>query len=134
VDLRADVITLGVEDVDRAKRFYHEGFGLAIEMDAGHFVRMALGEGEGGKGVASLALYPRAALSDDAGVDPAGSGFKAVVVSMIVDSSTEVDAVLTAAETAGGEIVKAGETAQWGGYSGHFADPDGNLWKVASQG
>jgi uncharacterized protein len=131
MNLRADVITLGVEDVERAKRFYHEGFGLPIEMDAGHFVRLSLGDG---KGVASLALYPRAALADDAGVEPAGSGFRAVVVSMIVDSSSEVDAVLGAAEAAGGEIVQAAEKAQWGGYSGHFADPDGNLWKVASEG
>jgi uncharacterized glyoxalase superfamily protein PhnB len=42
------------------------------------------------------------------------------------------DAILSAATSAGGTVpVPAGET-EWGGYSGHFTDPDGFLWKVAT--
>jgi len=42
-----------------------------------------------------------------------------------------VDEVMSAAQAAGGDIVKAATGAQWG-YSGYFSDPDGYLWKVAS--
>ena len=39
---------------------------------------------------------------------------------------------LAEAERAGGSIVKPAERAEWGGYSGYFADPDGHLWEVAT--
>jgi uncharacterized glyoxalase superfamily protein PhnB len=29
-------------------------------------------------------------------------------------------------------VVKAAAEAQWGGYFGYFSDPDGYLWKVAT--
>ena len=32
----------------------------------------------------------------------------------------------------GGKITKAAQRAQWGGYFGYFADPDGYLWNVAA--
>ncbi|MDR9439833.1 MAG: VOC family protein [Halomonas sp.] len=48
-----------------------------------------------------------------------------------VHSETEVDAVLSEAERAGGRVVKPASRAEWGGYSGYFADPDGHLWEVA---
>ncbi len=40
--------------------------------------------------------------------------------------------MLADAERAGGTIVKPAAQAQWGGYFGYFADPEGFLWKVAS--
>jgi uncharacterized protein len=49
-----------------------------------------------------------------------------------VRSKERVDAVLAEARHAGGKIVKAAQRAQWGGYSGCFADPDGYPWKVGS--
>jgi uncharacterized glyoxalase superfamily protein PhnB len=52
--------------------------------------------------------------------------------SHIADSTEQVDALLAEAEAAGGTIVKAAEQAEWGGYFGYFADPDGHLWKVAA--
>ncbi|HEX4788484.1 MAG TPA: VOC family protein, partial [Actinospica sp.] len=48
-----------------------------------------------------------------------------------VASPPEVDAALAAAEVAGGRVVKPGQEVFWGGYSGYFADPEGNLWEVA---
>ena len=38
---------------------------------------------------------------------------------------------LAAAAAAGGKIVKPAEDVFWGGHSGYFADPEGNLWEVA---
>jgi uncharacterized glyoxalase superfamily protein PhnB len=52
------------------------------------------------------------------------------VLSYIVRSDERVDAVLAEAERAGGQIAKPAQREKWGGYSGHFAVPDGYLWKV----
>ena len=120
-----NAITIGVEDIDRAKTFYADGMGWPIQADHGQFVQFGTAEGS-----STIALYPRQALADDAGVPPDGSGFRGVTFNYFVSSDDLVDAVLAQAERAGGRIVKPAERAKWGGYSGHFADPDGYLWKV----
>jgi uncharacterized protein len=120
-------ITLGVGDLDRAKRFYSEGLGWPIQVDQGHFVSFRPADGS-----SALALYPREVLADDAGVPADGSGFRGVTLSYVVRSEDRVDAVLAEAERAGGEIVKPAQQAWWGGYFGYFADPGGSLWKVVA--
>jgi catechol 2,3-dioxygenase-like lactoylglutathione lyase family enzyme len=126
VGLQATTIMLGVEDLDRSKKFYGEGLGCTIEQDYPGFVKLNLGEGS-----SSLALYPREAAAQDAGVSAEGSGFPGVSFHYIVSSRELVDETIETAVAAGGEIVKAAEGAQWG-YSGYFSDPDGYLWKVAT--
>ena len=63
---------------------------------------------------------------------PDGGGFRGVTFSYVVRSQERVDAVLAEAERAGGTIARPAQQAQWGGYFGYFADPDGNLWKVVA--
>jgi len=118
---------LGVDDVDRSKKFYGEGLGCTIEQDHGHFVSFKLGEGSSG-----LALYSREAAAADAGVPSEGSGHTGVSFHYIVSERGTVDELIAKAVAAGGAEVKAAEASQWGGYFGYFADPDGYLWKVAS--
>jgi uncharacterized protein len=118
-------ITLGVADLNRAKRFYHEGLGWPIQVDQGQFVAFRPADGS-----SALALYPREVLAGDAGVPADGGGFRGVTFSYVVRSTERVDAVLAEAERAGGEVVRPGQQARWGGYFGYFADPDGHLWKV----
>ena len=72
------------------------------------------------------------ALAADAGVPAEGSGFRGITLSYFVPTPDRVDEVLAKAERAGGKIVKPGQKSQWGGYSGHFSDPDGYLWKVVA--
>ena len=38
---------------------------------------------------------------------------------------------MEAAAAAGGRITAPAQDAFWGGYHGHFADPDGFVWEVA---
>jgi hypothetical protein len=57
-----------------------------------------------------------------------------VTLSYIVRDEKAVDRVMAEAVKAGAKIVRAAERAQWGGYFGYFADPDGYLWKVAGGG
>jgi len=117
---------IGVEDLARSKTFYGEGLGCTIDQDYPNFVSFNLGEGS-----SSLALYPREAAAQDAGVSFEGSGFRGVSFHFIVASRDAVDEVMGNAIAAGGGIVKEAAATRWG-YFGYFSDPDGYLWKVAS--
>lgn len=121
------VITLGVDDMNRAKQFYSD-LGWPVDEDYGVWITFGLNGG-----TAKLGLYPNEALAGDAGVHRRErSGFAGFTLSYLVRSPERVDAVLAEAERAGGKVLKPAEDAQWGGRSGYFADPDGHLWKVAS--
>ena len=124
--LQVTAIMLGVDDLGRSKAFYTDGLGCAIEQDYPGFVKLNLGDGS-----SSLALYPRDAAAQDAGVSPDGSGFRGVSFHYIVPSSEAVDEALSKAVAAGAGIVKEATSSGWG-YFGYFSDPDGYLWKVAS--
>lgn len=126
MSLQVTTIMLAVEDLSRSKKFYAEGLGCTLDQDYPQFVKLTLGDGS-----SSLALYPREAAAQDAGVSSEGSGFRGVSFHYIVSSPTEVDEVMSKAVAAGGAVVKAAVAVQWG-YSGYFSDPDGFLWKVAS--
>ncbi|WP_302139523.1 VOC family protein [Halomonas alkalicola] len=125
MEQRISLITLGVADLARARRFYEQGLGWRVGMAVdGEVVFFQL------NGLI-LSLYPRAALAQDAGVAESGSGFAGITLAHNVRSEEEVDALLSEAQRAGGRIVKPASRAEWGGYSGYFADPDGHLWEVA---
>ncbi|WP_338759222.1 VOC family protein [Nocardia vulneris] len=127
VELKLSVVMLGVADVDRAKKFYVEGLGCTVEQEFPGFVRCGLGAGS-----SSLALYEWDAVAADAGVPAAGTGFRGTSFHFLAASRAEVDEVIRAAIAAGGTVTKAAAATDWGGYDGHFSDPDGHLWKVAT--
>ena len=121
---RISFVTLGVSDLERSARFYEEGLGLPRLESPPSVAFFEMGK-------TWLALYPRHLLAADAGVSAEGSGFSGIALAHNVRSATEADRLLQDAAAAGGRIVKAAQTAAWGGYSGYFADPDGYLWEVA---
>jgi uncharacterized protein len=127
VALQVTAIMLGVSDLARAKKFYGDGLGGTVDKDYPGFVSLSLGNGS-----SSLALYEWDAAARDAGVSPEGSGFRGVSFHYIVGSRDTVDQVIADAVAAGGSVVKQAAAGQWGGYSGYFSDPDGYLWKVAT--
>ncbi len=124
MEQRLSVITLGVADLARSRVFYEQGLGWTASGAQEQIVFYQL------NGLI-LALYPRDALAQDAGVVAEGSGFAGMALAHNVRSPKEVDVVLAQAERADGRLVKPGESVFWGGYSGYFADPDGHLWEVA---
>ena len=126
--LQATTIMLGVQDLDRSKKFYGEGLGCTIAQDYPNFVSLDLGEGS-----SSLALYDREAAAQDAGVSSEGSGFPGVSFHYIVSSKEAVDEVMASAVAAGGGVVREAAASPYG-YFGYFSDPDGYLWKVATSG
>jgi catechol 2,3-dioxygenase-like lactoylglutathione lyase family enzyme len=127
VPARVSLITLGVADLDRSTDFYQAlGWPLSSASVVGtvSFFRT---------GGAVLALWGRDDLAADATVDAAAtSGFRAVALAINLDTPEDVDAALQQAAAAGARLVKPPHTADWGGYSGYFADPDEHLWEVAT--
>lgn len=121
---RISIITLGVSDLQRSIRFYRDGLGLPMQPN-GEAIAFFQTRGT------VLALYPREALAEDATVPPEGQGFPGVTLAHNVRSPEAVDAALAEAVEAGARLVKPAQEADWGGYSGYFADPDGFLWEVA---
>lgn len=121
---RVSLITLGVADLARSRAFY-EALGFrASSASQGDIVFFQAG-------AQALAIFPRAALAEDVGVDHAGDGFRGVTLAHNVRAKGDVAAVLEEARAAGAQIVKPAQDVFWGGHSGYFADPDGHLWEVA---
>lgn len=128
---RISLVTLGVDDLDRAVRFYAAGLGLRTDGVVGREFEhgaVAFFDLEGGM---RLALWPRASLSHDSGVPQDPPGSVDVCLAHNVSSREEVDAVMRQAAAAGGRIVKPAGDTFWGGYAGYFQDPDRHLWEVA---
>jgi catechol 2,3-dioxygenase-like lactoylglutathione lyase family enzyme len=121
---RLTLVTLGVTDVGRARRFY-EAMGFVASGPSGESVAFFAAGG------VVLALFGRRDLAEDATVADSALGFSGVALAHNVRSEAEVEQVLAEAAAAGGRIVKSAKRAFWGGYSGYFADPDGHLWEVA---
>ncbi len=121
---RISMITLGVRDLAASIAFYERGLGLP-RMASPPGVAFFTLDGTW------LGLYGREALAEDATLPVEGHGFAGVALAHNVASEAEVDAVLEQAVAAGARLVKPGQQAFWGGYSGYFADPDGHLWEVA---
>ena len=118
------IITLGVENLQRAIDFYQKGLGLPRKDES---ESIAFFEMTG----TILVLYPRDELAADITISPEGTGFQGFTLAHNVDSPEAVDRTLAEAVAAGAELVKPGQEAFWGGYSGYFKDPDGFYWEVA---
>lgn len=128
---RVSLITLGVDDLERALRFYRDGLGwptkgiVGTEFDHGAVVFFDLQPG------LKLGLWPRKSLAHETGIplgQPSPTEFS---LAHNVASTQEVDAVMDQAKQAGASIVKPAKETFWGGYAGCFQDPDGHLWEVA---
>src|SRR5215472_3425458 len=107
--LQVTAVMLSVQDLNRSKAFYADGLGCAIAKDYPYFVSVDLGGGS-----PPLALYPWEGAAHDAGVSPAGSGFRGVSLHFIVQSREAVDQIIGKAVAAGGSVVKEAQAAQWG--------------------
>ena len=121
---RLSIITLGVRDRAAMTAFYEDviGFknvgpeGMAM-FDMGGFI---------------LGLWEADKLAKDAGQEPRpAEGFRNIALAYNARSIEEVDGIFTRLKDAGVDITTPPHKAFWGGYSGYFADPEGNAWEVA---
>lgn len=122
--LRVTLISLGVDDLARSVKFY-EALGMPRRM------KDAKGVAFFEAGGVVISLFPREELAKDANVENSRPGFSGIALAYNVASEPEVDAVLNAAEAAGGRILKPAQRVFWGGWCGHFEDTEGHIWEVA---
>jgi uncharacterized protein len=134
VEPRVDVITLAVEDLERAQQFYR---GLGFESrgvigtqwtdeESGANGAIAVFEFESGL---LLSLYPRSDLAKDAAI-PAGPARPGEFsLGQLVQSRAEVDELIEKAKAAGAAVTTPRDRP-WGIYSGYFRDLDGHLWEI----
>jgi Predicted lactoylglutathione lyase len=126
---RISIVTLGVDDLDRAVRFY-EAMGLERNR------KITEGVAFFQMGGMILALWPRAEMAADIGEgdgdhERAATASSSVALAYNTRTEPEVGLILEMAEKAGGRIVKPAQRAFFGGVQGYFRDTEGNLWEVA---
>lgn len=122
---KLNVITLGVDNFEKALNFYEKGLGWKkSDKSMDDLALFPLG------GI-TLALYPRQELADDTTLEYVPSQFSGLTLSYNAKSEIEVDDVLAKIATLGGTIIKPAQKVFWGGYSGYFKDLDGHLFEVA---
>jgi hypothetical protein len=123
MDQRVSLITLGVDDLPAARRFYEALGWECKEVEETVFVQA---------GGSAVVLWGREKLAADAGVEDArADGFGGIALAQNVRSRAEVDTVLEAAADAGATITKPAAETFYGGYAGYLADLDGHLWEIA---
>lgn len=122
--LRLSLVTLGVADLTGATAFY-EQLGLSKSSESNDGVTFF------DLGGVLLALYGRAELARDAGIEAEGDGFRGQSLAWNLGSAGDVDKAIVRMVAAGGRLVKAAEKTFWGGYAGYVSDPDGHLWELA---
>jgi uncharacterized protein len=120
---RVTVITLGVRDIERARRFYEALGWKSGAQPADDVVFFQAG------GMV-LSLWDRARLAEDSCVEDA-HGWGGVTLALNLGSPEEVDAVTEEARAAGATIGREPAATFWGGYSSVFVDPDGHPWEIA---
>jgi uncharacterized glyoxalase superfamily protein PhnB len=125
IPTRLNTIHLGVRDVAAMRAFYNALGWTEANPDNKHFA-----EYRGGG--AWLSLFPHELLSGDATITEAPpEGYRGLSLGLQLEQKEDVDAAIAAAAAAGGRVVKDAVDTPWGGRSGYFADPEGNLWEVA---
>ncbi|RIJ31708.1 VOC family protein [Henriciella algicola] len=117
------VITLGVSDMARSRRFYTEGFGWnpVFENEDIIFYQM--------NGFV-LGTFEKTALE----ADMARSGHTspgAFSLAHNVMSKSEVEPVMDQLIGAGGTLLRAADAPPHGGFRGYVTDPDDHAWEIA---
>jgi len=119
------IITIGVDDLERAFAFYRALFDIADDQ---------IGAGEDHVAfffddAFSFVLFPRKEIAETAGKEEVITGTPGFVLSHRADSAAEIDAILDRVLIAGGAVITPGTQSEWG-YSAYFEDSEGNVWEL----
>jgi catechol 2,3-dioxygenase-like lactoylglutathione lyase family enzyme len=116
------LVTLGVTDLDRARRFYEQlGWRAGLDVEETVFFQA---------GGLVVTLWGRDELAADSGVTD-GGGWGGITLAHNVASDDEVDRVIEQARAAGARVAREPAATFYGGYAGVFLDPDGHPWEIA---
>ncbi|MBN9516031.1 MAG: VOC family protein [Alphaproteobacteria bacterium] len=117
------LITLGVADLGRSKRFYGDGFGWKPVFETPGIVFYQM------NGMV-LGLWPTSDLEDDMqrpGLVRPG----AFALAHNVAAKEDVQPVLDRLAAVGGRILRPANAPPHGGFRGYVADPDDHAWEIA---
>ena len=119
-------ITLFVEDLADAKRFYEEVFGMPVFFEDAQSAVFQFGDTLVNLlkvGAARELIEPAAVASPDAG--------SRLQFTIEVDN---VDAVCAKLRERGVELLNGPMDRPWGPRTASFRDPGGHIWEIASRG
>lgn len=123
MEQRVSLVTLGVADYERAKRFYEAlGWSAALDVQETAFFQA--------NGVI-LVLWARDKLAGDMGIPDDGARWSGIVLAHNVASQDEVRTVIERARANGAEVTREPAATFYGGYAGAFRDLDGHSWEIA---
>jgi catechol 2,3-dioxygenase-like lactoylglutathione lyase family enzyme len=123
VQQQISVITLGIDDLTRSRRFYVDGFGWQPVFDNTEIIFYQM------NGL-MLGTWLRSALEADMqqlGLARSGS----FALAHNVPSEDAVDDVIDRLVVAGGRLVRLADRPGHGGRRGYVADPDDHAWEIA---
>jgi uncharacterized protein len=122
------IVTLGVTDLERSIRFYGD-LGWEQRGDVANGIVWFR------TSATWVGLYGYDELAEDARLDAVPADelppYRGITLALNLPSEDAVDLAFVRVREVGGRIVKPATRAEWGGYSGYFADPDGILWEIA---
>ena len=117
------VVTLGVADLDRSRRFYRDGFGWSPVFENEEIIFYQM------NGFV-LGLFRTAALEADmnrSGLSRPG----AFALAHNVSTREDVSCLMDQLARAGGSIIRSADEPPHGGLRGYVADPDDHAWEIA---
>ena len=123
MEQRLSMITLGVQDLERSRRFY-EALGWKTGAEEGDDIVFFQAGGM------VVALWDRAKLAEDSMVSDAG-GWGGMTLAFCTRSREEVDEITEQARGAGATVGREPAETFWGGYDAIVIDPDGHPWEIA---
>ena len=127
---RISVLTLGVDDLERAVAFYRDGLGLTTEGIIGKEFEHGAVAFFDLQSQLKLAVWAQGDLAHDAGLPKAARCPTGFTIGHNVSQKSEVDDVMEQARRAGATIFKEAQDTFYGGYAGYFQDPDGHVWEI----
>ena len=133
---RINVITLGVDNLEKSLAFYRDGLGLPSKGIIGTEYHDEISGADGTIALFELqnglmlSLYPRTELAKDAKHMKEVESSTEFSLGYLADSKDEVDAILKQAKKAGAKITDNPRERPWGIYSGYFKDLDEHLWEI----
>ena len=116
------VVTLGIADLIRSRRFYCDGFGWTSVFQNEEIVFYQM------NGFV-LGTWLTKALEDDMMRPLARPG--AFALAHNVGTAEEVQAVLDRLSRYGGRMLRPADAPPHGGLRGYVADPDDHAWEIA---
>lgn len=125
IPARLSIVTIGAHDMPAMREFYRS---LGWQEEGGSDQHSMFHTGGG-----VLALFPFENLAADASV-PAGephTGYRGFTLAINLETREMVDEAFAELRELGVTITKEPAETDWGGYSGYFSDPEGNLWEIA---